>query len=187
MGMREDELVNSAKKLPNIFLVGPSGAGKSTIGREIAKIFQLDFYDTDAVIRERTGVEMAWVFDVEGEAGFRQREISLLTELITKSNNILVATGGITVLTEKSRQLIQENGIVIYLKASLAEQFERTSRNRATRPLLRGDNIKAKLVEMAKACDPFYQALANVTFETDKQSIGVVTKQISVYLKTQGY
>lgn len=177
--------MNKANKF-NIFLIGPSGAGKSTIGREIAKIFALEFYDTDHVIRQRTGVEIAWIFDIEGEAGFHQRELALIKELAPLSNT-LIATGGITILSELNREIIKENGLVIYLKAGLQEQFQRTSRNQSTRPLLRGNDIKNKLIEMAKSCEPFYESLADLTFETDKQTVSEVTKKIADQLRKQGY
>lgn len=110
----------------NLILVGPMGAGKSTIGRLLAKELQLPFKDSDKEIEERTGANIPWIFDVEGEAGFREREQSALAELC-QEEGLVLATGGGAVLREENRRALREGGCVIYLHASVEQQLERTS------------------------------------------------------------
>lgn len=174
-------------KVPNVFLVGPSGAGKSTIGREIARSLDMAFYDTDHVIEQQTGVDIAWIFDVEGEQGFREREAAIVKDLADKSNAI-VATGGGTVLHEKSCQIMRDSGAkIVYLKVDLPQQFERASRNQDTRPLLRGGNIQEKLLGMAEKRDPLYANLADESFETDNATVKVVAGRVVKYLRGEGF
>ena len=102
----------------NIILVGMMGAGKTTVGKTLANSLGKDFIDSDHEIQERTGVKIPVIFEIEGEAGFRKRESEVLTELV-KKNNIILATGGGAVLSQENRQLLKQNGIVIYLRASV--------------------------------------------------------------------
>ena len=118
----------------NIYLVGLMGAGKTTIGRLLAKHLHKTFYDTDHEIERRTGVNIPLIFEVEGETGFRKREISIIEELSHKSN-IVMATGGGAILSEENRNNLKQHGTVIYLKANVHELWQRT-RNDKNRPLL---------------------------------------------------
>ena len=111
----------SIVKVRNIFLIGPMGAGKSTIGRALAKEVKLEFFDSDEVIEERAGADIAWIFDVEGEEGFRRREQKVIDEL-TQRTNIVLATGGGVVMTPENRNALAGSGTVIYLKTSLQHQ-----------------------------------------------------------------
>lgn len=110
----------------NVFLIGPMGAGKSTIGRQLAQMLNMDFLDSDAVIEERAGADIDWIFDVEGEQGFRKREEKILNEL-TQSQGLVLSTGGGAVLSKDSRNVLSARGIVVYLQTSVDKQFERTS------------------------------------------------------------
>lgn len=173
-------------KLPNVFLIGPSGAGKSTVGREVAKLLNMDFYDMDLFIQDRTGVEIAWIFDKEGEAGFRARETEALHEMV-KQSNAIIATGGGVVLRQENRELLSQADKVVLLKVGLEKQHERAATNQQTRPLLRGENIKEKLINMAAERTPLYEELADVSFDTDSMHVKLLAKEIASYLRREGY
>lgn len=170
----------SIVKVRNIFLVGPMGAGKSTIGRALAKELKLEFFDTDEVIEQRAGANVAWIFDIEGEEGFQKREQKVIEELTQKSN-IVLATGGGVVMTPENRNALAGRGTVIYLKTSLHQQYERTKRD-TKRPLLQTDDLEQRLVDLRDEREPFYEELADVSFETDKLTVKAVTNNIIKYL-----
>ncbi|WP_133129773.1 shikimate kinase AroK [Legionella yabuuchiae] len=170
----------SIVKVRNIFLIGPMGAGKSTIGRTLAKELKLEFYDTDEVIEDRSGADISWIFDVEGEEGFRKREQKVIEEL-TQKNNIVLATGGGVVMSPENRNALAARGTVIYLKASLQQQFERTKRD-TKRPLLQTDDLEQRLETLKEEREPFYEELADVSFETDKLTVKAVANNIIKYI-----
>ncbi|WP_444939593.1 shikimate kinase [Microbulbifer sp. JMSA002] len=149
----------------SIFLVGPMGAGKSTIGRLLAAQLQLPFADTDKVLEERTGADIPWIFDVEGEAGFRRRESEVLEELCLGPHQV-IGTGGGIVLLEENRRLLQKFGHVIYLQAGVEQLLERTSKN-SNRPLLRVPNPRARIEEILQERAPLYREVADVICDTD--------------------
>lgn len=166
----------SIVKVRNIFLIGPMGAGKSTIGRTLARELKLDFYDSDEVIEERAGADLSWIFDVEGDEGFRRREQKVIDEL-TQKTNIVLATGGGVIITPENRNALAARGTVIYLRTSLQQQFERTKRD-TKRPLLRTDDLEGRLESLRDEREPFYEELADVSFETDKLTVKAVTNNI---------
>lgn len=171
----------SIVKVRNIFLIGPMGAGKSTIGRTLAKELKLDFFDSDEVIEERAGADISWIFDVEGEEGFRKREQKVIDEL-TQKTNIVLATGGGVIMTPENRNALAGRGTVIYLKTSLQQQFERTKRDSPKRPLLQTEDLEGKLEDLRKEREPFYEELADVSFETDKLTVKAVANNIIKYI-----
>lgn len=168
------------KKIHNIFLIGPMGAGKSTIGRALAQEMKLEFYDADEVVEQRAGAEIAWIFDIEGEDGFRKREQRVIDEL-TQKNNIVLATGGGVILTPENRVALAARGTVVYLKTSLAQQYERTRRD-TKRPLLRTENLPKRLEGLRSEREPFYEEIADVSFDTDNLSVKSVANNIIKYL-----
>lgn len=170
----------SIVKVRNLFLIGPMGAGKSTIGRALAKELKLDFYDSDEVIEQRTGASVAWIFDVEGEEGFKRREQKVIDELTQKSN-VVLATGGSVVMTPENRNVLAARGTVIYLKTSLQQQYERTKRD-TKRPLLQTDDLEGRLVSLQEERQHYYEELADVSFETDKLTVKAVATKIIKYL-----
>lgn len=170
----------SIVKVRNIFLVGPMGAGKSTIGRALAKELKLEFYDSDEVIEQRAGADISWIYDLEGEDGFRKREIKVIDEL-TQKNNIVLATGGGVIMAPENRAVLAARGTVIYLKTSLEQQYERTKRD-TRRPLLQTDNLTERLEELREEREPHYEELADVSFETDKLTVKAVANNIIKYL-----
>ncbi|MBB1271430.1 MULTISPECIES: shikimate kinase AroK [Psychromonas] len=164
----------------NIFLIGPMGAGKSTIGRQLAQMLHLDFLDSDSEIERKTGADIAWVFDVEGEEGFRNREQEMLDEL-TKKHGIVLATGGGAVIRQENRTHLSARGIVVYLKTSVQKQLARTLKDKR-RPLLQTDDPQSVLETLAENRNALYEEAADYVIETDEQSAKVVASQIIALL-----
>ena len=161
----------------NIFLVGPMGAGKSTIGRELADKLHLEFYDSDQEIERRTGADISWVFDLEGEEGFRKREEDVIDDL-TEMQGIVLATGGGSVISSKVRNRLSARGIVVYLETTIDKQVARTQRDRR-RPLLQtSEEPRTVLENLAVERNPLYEEIADVIVQTDDQSAKVVAHKI---------
>jgi len=154
--------------LDKFFLVGPMGAGKSTIGKRLASILGLPFLDTDHVIEDRCGADIPWIFDVEGEQGFRERESKVLADVCSQGPAV-IATGGGIVMREENRQLLVKSGKVVYLHASIAQQIERTSKDRG-RPLLNTDKPSEVIESLMQVRDPLYREVATYIYESDKKS-----------------
>lgn len=165
----------------NIFLVGLMGAGKSTIGRQLARELGKQFRDSDSEIEKRTGVSIDVIFDIEGEQGFRRRETRMLKELV-EERGIVLATGGGAVLASDNRQLLRDNGLIIYLKASAEHLAGRVKLDRR-RPLLQTGDKLAKIRELMTQREPVYQQLADMVVETNNRSIPRVVREISKMIK----
>ena len=160
----------------NIFLIGPMGAGKSTIGRQLAQMLGMEFMDSDSVIEERAGADIDWIFDVEGEAGFRKREERIINEL-TQGQGVVLSTGGGSILSKDNRNVLSARGIVIYLETTIDKQFERTQRDKK-RPHLQNDDPRKTLEELAKIRNPLYEEIADITLQTDDQAAKLVATNI---------
>ncbi|QDP00063.1 shikimate kinase AroK [Thalassotalea sp. PS06] len=161
----------------NIFLVGPMGAGKSTIGRELADKLHLEFYDSDQEIERRTGADIAWVFDLEGEEGFRVREEAVIEDL-SAMQGIVLATGGGSVISPQIRNRLSARGIVVYLETTIDKQVARTQRDRR-RPLLQTkEDPRVVLENLAVERNPLYEEIADVIVQTDDQSAKIVANKI---------
>ena len=156
----------------NILLVGPMGAGKSTVGKQLAKALGRDFYDTDKEIERRTGVSISWIFEMEGEAGFRLREEKVVDEL-SRLKNIVLATGGGVVLSEDNRLALRSRGYVVYLSASVEQLLRRTNKDK-NRPLLQTDDPKETVKTLMTERVPLYQGVADIELRTGEQSIQYV-------------
>ncbi len=152
------------------------GAGKTTVGRQLARALGLQFYDSDREIERRTGVDIPLIFDIEGEEGFRKREKSMIDEL-TSLDDIVLATGGGAILDCDNRKMLSERGIVIYLQASVDQLFKRTSKDQK-RPLLQTEDPKAKLEALLSLREPLYLEIANMTVQTDENTIKKIIKDI---------
>lgn len=160
----------------NIFLIGPMGAGKTTIGRQLSELLKLEFVDSDHEIEARTGANIPWIFDVEGEDGFRAREESVIEEL-TRREGIVLATGGGVVMREANRRALHNRGTVVYLLTPVAVQMERTARDR-NRPLLRTADPRGRLAELMNQRDPLYREAAHVIMPTSSGSAREVALKI---------
>ena len=165
----------------SIFLVGPMGVGKTTIGRQLAKLLNYDFVDSDHEIEAKSGASIPWIFDVEGEQGFRQREQSMIDSL-SQRPNIVLATGGGAVVREDNRHALQKRGIVVYLKADVEELIRRTAHDK-NRPLLQTDDPKATLSALIAEREPWYLEIADIVFDTHRKYSGstanILLKQIN--------
>lgn len=145
-----------------IVLVGPMGAGKSTIGRHLARQLGYSFHDSDRELEYRTGANIPWIFDVEGESGFRDRESRVISELLQK-DHLVLATGGGAVLRPENRETLR-GAYVIYLKVPPHLQYERTRRDR-NRPLLQNDDPRGILEKLFRERDPLYNEVADLVIE----------------------
>lgn len=152
------------------------GAGKSTIGRLLAKELRLPFKDSDKEIEQRTGANIPWIFDKEGEPGFRDREQAVIEELCL-SDGLVLATGGGAVMRSENRKALHDGGRVVYLHASVEQQVSRTARDR-NRPLLRTANPAKVLSDLLSLRDPLYREIADVIIETDERPPRMVVLEI---------
>ena len=149
----------------SIYLIGPMGAGKTSVGKRLAKMLGLKFADLDQAIVDRCGVPVDWIFDVEGESGFREREQETLRDLTESAEPLLIATGGGVVLSAENRRLLAARGLVVYLATTVDQQLRRL-RTDKKRPLLRGRNRRQRLEALAAQRDPLYESIADVTVPT---------------------
>lgn len=181
----EKPKIDLARRLPAIFLVGPMGAGKTTIGKLLAKQLGREFIDCDWYIIEQTGADIPWIFDKEGEIGFRDRETKALSEL-TAMPNIIMATGGGAVGRAENRALLKQ-GLVIYLDASVDTQLIRTKKDK-NRPLLQNDNPRAILEKLYQERSPLYKEVADIIVPTGrafpKQMIAEILQCLTEYANT---
>lgn len=152
----------------NIYLIGPMGSGKTTIGRFVAQELGLEFHDCDHDLEKNTGASVNLIFDVEGEAGFRERESQLLMKL-SKLNGVLVSTGGGVVTREENRKVLRSSGLVIWLKTSVNQQLERLSHDKS-RPLLQTKDRAARLYKLAGERNPLYEETADLVFHSPNHS-----------------
>lgn len=160
----------------NLFLIGPMGAGKSAVGRQLGRLMHLNFIDSDEEIEERTGVDIPFIFEKEGEEGFRKREVKVIDEL-SQRHGIVLATGGGAVLDLESRSRLGARGFVVYLHTTVQQQLDRTQRGR-NRPLLEGGDKEQILEELMAARDPLYREIADLTVETDGRRVQAVARDI---------
>jgi len=164
-----------------VFLVGPMGAGKTTIGKLLADDLHLEFIDVDREIETRSGVDIPWIFDREGEPGFRIRESAALSEL-SQLESVLISTGGGAVLSADNRKVMSATGTVVYLHTSVDEQVRRTSRDRK-RPLLQNDDPARVLAELMAIREPLYRDVADIIVDTDGRSPKTVAQDIATRLR----
>ncbi|RPI46534.1 MAG: shikimate kinase [Betaproteobacteria bacterium] len=179
-----DPQPNSCLPLPgNIYLVGLMGAGKTSVGRILAKRLGKTFIDSDHEIEQRTGVRVPVIFEIEGEAGFRKRESSVVQELVQLSE-IVLATGGGVVLDPENRRALRSTGTVIYLRAAPTELWARTRHDR-NRPLLQTANPLAKLEELHRSRDPLYREAAHLIVDTGSQAIRTLVSRLERELRAR--
>ena len=159
------------------------GVGKTTIGRALAERMNLEFFDSDQEIETATGADIPWIFDVEGERGFRHREAKMIN-LLSGRKNIVLATGGGAVLDDKSRKRLKKRGLVVYLRASIKQQIERTARDRH-RPLLQNENPKQTIKDLMEVREPFYLEVADVVVDTNRRNPKSVSNEIIKLIKNR--
>ena len=165
------------RPLASIFLVGPMGSGKTAVGKRLARRLEYGFVDSDAVIEERTGVDIPFIFEKEGEEGFRARECEVIDEL-TRRSRIVLATGGGAVLEAENRANLARRGVVVYLETSVNQQLARTRRSR-NRPLLDTEDPRSRLEQLMALREPLYREIAAITVRTDSRKVGAVAEEIA--------
>ncbi|MEE8344229.1 MAG: shikimate kinase AroK [Woeseiaceae bacterium] len=163
-------------KPKNLFLVGPMGAGKSAVGRHLARLLHLEFVDSDEEIETRTGVDIPFIFEKEGEEGFRKREVKVIDEL-SQREGVVLATGGGAIADPESRSRLGARGFVVYLHTSVKQQLERTQR-RKKRPLLENGDKEKVLRELMEERDPLYREISDLIIETDGRRVQTVAREI---------
>ena len=157
------------------------GSGKTTLGKILSNKLDKIFYDSDQVIEEKLGVDVSMIFEYEGEEGFREREKDILQELVSKKN-IVLATGGGIILSKSNRDLLSENGIVIYLKSNQKDLILRT-KNDKTRPLLKNGNIELIIKKLCKEREPLYEEIADFEIMTKNKRVHEVVNEIIRIIK----
>ena len=166
----------------NIFIVGPMGSGKSTVGKIISDELFLNFFDTDDEIETKTGASIDWIFDLEGEDGFRKRESEMLGEMV-KKNSIVLSTGGGIVLSKSNRELLSSRGTVFYLSTPISIQVVRTSKDK-DRPLLKNDDPEKILTKLHEERKELYETVSDHIIETENKSSQEVASQIIKIIKS---
>jgi shikimate kinase len=165
----------------NIFLIGPMGSGKTAVGRHLARLFQYTFHDSDADIEAKTGVDIPFIFEKEGESGFRVREREAIDRL-TRLESVVLATGGGAVIDPANRTALAERGAVVYLVTSVNQQIERTRHGRH-RPLLQDTDPEKKLKELMDRRAALYAEIADLTVTTDGRRVQLVAEEIHQELR----
>jgi shikimate kinase len=156
----------------NLYLVGPMGTGKTAVGKHLGRLLGVPFFDSDAEIERAAGVDIPYIFDEEGEEGFRRRERQALAELCAREP-IVLATGGGAILDPANRELLRQTGVVVYLQTSIQQQLQRVGSGRG-RPLLKGgdgEGLRARLEKLRSVREPLYQEAADVTLPTDNRRV----------------
>lgn len=171
-------------KSDNVFLVGLMGAGKTTVGRALARKLNKRFIDSDHEIEARTGVSIPLIFEIEGEASFRQRESEAIREL-TDLNNVVLATGGGAILAPDNREFLRTRGTVIYLRASVASILQRTGHDK-NRPLLQSADPRQVIERLAREREPYYVEVADIVIETGRPNVQLLVQSIVSQLEASG-
>jgi shikimate kinase len=169
----------------NIYLIGPMGSGKTAVGKELAKELGLKFLDSDLEIEKRTGVDIPYIFEKEGEAGFRVREAAVIADLC-KLEGVVVATGGGAVLNHESRERLAASGVVIYLRTDVEEQLKRTRRT-PNRPLLANGNPRETLERLTHVREPLYAEIADISLDTSGKRVRAVAAALVTLVVKHGF
>jgi shikimate kinase len=160
----------------NIYLIGPMGTGKTAVGKALARQIGVPFLDSDAEIERQAGVDIPYIFEQEGECGFRRRESETLAALC-QQEPLVMATGGGAILAPENRQLLKSTGTVVFLRTSLAQQLQRVGSGR-NRPMLHGVDVGQRLEELGRIRDPLYREIADVSLSTDGRRVPKVAELI---------
>ena len=169
----------------NIYLIGPMGSGKTAVGRELAKDLGFTFLDSDLEIEKRTGVDIPYIFEKEGEAGFRAREAAVIADLC-KLEGVVVATGGGAIMNDHSREQLAATGLVIYLRTEVEEQLKRTRRT-LNRPLLANGNRRETLERLAQVRAPLYAEIADISLDTSGKRVRAVASMLVTLVGKHGF
>jgi shikimate kinase len=161
----------------NIYLVGPMGTGKTAVGKALARLIGVPFADSDAEVERHAGVDIPYIFEQEGEQGFRRREREALGELCRR-DRLVLATGGGAVLAPENRELLKSTGVVVFLRTSASQQLQRVGSGRG-RPMLQGSDVAQRLQELSRVREPLYREIADITMSTDGRRVPKVAELIA--------
>jgi shikimate kinase len=168
-------------KTKNLYLIGPMGSGKTAVGKKLAAMLGKEFFDSDAEIERRTGVDLRYIFEKEGEARFREREREVIADL-TALDGVIVATGGGAVLDPANRERLASTGTVVYLQATVDAQLERTRPSR-NRPLLLSGDPRAVLERLSAIRRPLYEEIADISVDTTGRQVRAVAADVRALLE----
>jgi shikimate kinase len=171
-------------KRDNLYLIGPMGSGKTAVGRRLAALLGKQFYDSDAEIERRTGVDIRFIFEKEGEARFREREREVIADL-TALHDVVVSTGGGAVLDAENRARLAANGTVVWLQATVDTQLQRTRPSR-NRPLLATDDPRAVLERLKSVREPLYDQIADLKIDTSGRRVRAVASSVRDWFAAHG-
>ena len=178
--MRADVPTGETGFVRSVFLIGLMGAGKTTVGRHLAGLLGFPFHDSDHEIEARAGAKIPWIFDVEGEQGFRDRERAVIDDL-TRLPGVVLATGGGAILREQNRVALRDRGTVVYLHGSVEQLYHRTARDRQ-RPLLQQGDRRETLKRLLREREPLYRATAHFVFTSDRRPARALADEIHTLL-----
>jgi shikimate kinase len=167
----------------NVYLIGPMGSGKTAVGRRLAALLGKEFFDSDAEIEKRTGVDVRYIFEKEGEARFREREREVIADL-TALPDIVVATGGGVILDPKNRERLAATGVVVYLETGIDTLVRRTKAAK-TRPLLVGEDPRTVLEKLMVVRRPLYEGIADLRIETTGRQVRAVAADLEQRLASR--
>jgi len=168
----------------NIILIGFMGTGKTAVGKRLASILNMDFYDTDQEIEKVTGMSINKLFQKHGEIRLKSEE-ALIVKKLRKLKNSIIATGGGMILDRNNIEMLKQTGTLICLTADPEVIYERVKR-RNTRPLLRkGDDLHSNIIKLMKEREDFYSS-ADKTIDTSNLDFDEIISEILKFIKTKG-
>lgn len=158
-----------------IAMAGFMGSGKSRIGWELSRRLQLTFIDTDRVIERVACMRISEIFELYGEATFRDYETEIVRRVL-RLDGVVVSTGGGTVVRDENRAMLASRGPVVVLEASPETIFKRTRRHR--RPLLESGDPLERIQTLMAARAPYYRDIATLTVQSDDRPASDVVEEI---------
>ncbi|WP_312452088.1 shikimate kinase [Comamonas sp.] len=170
---------------PSVCLIGLPGSGKSTIGRQLARLWGVDFVDSDHVIEAQLGCTIKEYFSAQGEQAFRDVEAQVIAALATRERACILSTGGGAVLRPENRAVLHAHTTVFYLHSS-PEDIARRLRNDTGRPLLQGDDTLKRLKDLLAVRAPLYEETAHYTIDTLRCGTGQVMRKVSMQAELAG-
>lgn len=169
--------------LSNIIIIGITGVGKTTVGKELARCLEKEFIDLDKRIETICGVDIPTIFEIEGEAGFRERESEELRRIITFSKNCVLSVGGGCIMREDNRTIISSgNNLVIQLYAEMTIVAERLAKSINKRPIFYNQNIERKIAELYAIRKDSYDRITDLKIDTSFLKLNHVINKIFEYL-----
>ena len=167
----------------NIIITGFMGTGKSIVAEELARKLRMEFIDMDQIIEERQGISISDIFARYGENYFREQENKLVKELSLKEN-IVIATGGGTLISSDNKRILNQKGKIICLYADSQVIYNRVKRKN-DRPLLKRKNVLNEITRLLEERKKIYD---NIKWKIDTTNLNIqeVTEKIIALLNSEG-